>query len=78
VGGFGELFVAGFVLLNGDKGSLVQLNSRTVIIDKVMAECFIKWFLVYGVKLHPREPDLKLNFAVGLIGFAVFLTNRVS
>jgi hypothetical protein len=42
LGGFGELFVAEFVLLNGDIGSLVQLTDRTVSTDKMMAECFIK------------------------------------
>ena len=76
--GLGELFVAGFVLLNGDIGSLVQLNSRTVRVNKMMAECFIKRVLVYGVKLHLRAPDLKLNFAIGLIGFAIFATGRVN
>ena len=73
----GKLLVALFVLFNVE-GSLVQLNSRTVRADKMMAEYFIKRVLAYDVKLHHREPDLKLNFAIVLFEFAVLASNRLS
>ena len=74
--GLGETLVAGFVLLNNE-GSLVQLNSRIVRVDIMMAEYFIKGVLVYDVKLHHRELDLKLNFAIVLFEFAIFATGRL-
>ena len=72
-----KLLVAVFVLFK-DEGSLVQLNSRTVRADKMMAEYFIKRVLAYDVKLHHREPALKLNFAMVLSEFAVFATDSLS
>jgi len=42
-----------------------------------MAEYFIKGVLVYDVKLHHRELDLKLNFAIVLFEFAIFATGRL-